>query len=306
MPQIFFFPRGRAILLQIMIKVLATDLDGTLFYPKKPVKLVHSKNKALVREFITNGGRVVLVSSRAEPFLNKVKQRLDAEVDFIGCDGTFINIGGKHVFENTFDPEKSKQMIMEIRNEFDPGLILMATKEHPAIMTRTRVSRVSNVGYFLYEAFQGAYREPWIRSDHFFYSELAKGGVRKLMILIGITKKKKALAEKLTNVFAERYPEFEFMWLNQFIEVTPKGCSKAAGVTFYLDYLGLNHDNVLVVGDSGNDAPMFEAFYENSYCMSHASDSVKAKAAHVIDHVFDLYPVLCPSVGSAPSSNKEG
>lgn len=288
-----------------MIKVLATDLDGTLFYPKKHIRLVAKKNRELLRDFIADGGRVALVSSRAEPFLVKLKKKLDLPLDFIGCDGTFITINGQSVMDKVFDPEKAKQLIAELRQDYDPGLILMTTRSHPAIMTRTRVSHMTNFLYFAYEAFQGAYREPYIRSDHFFYSELAKGEVRKLMVLIGLSKKKQALAETITHDLAAKYPDFEFAWLNQFIEITPKGCSKASGVAFYLDYLGLGHDNVVVVGDSGNDVPMFEAFHENSYCMDHAKDSVKAKAAHVVSHVYDLYPVLCPSVGSAPSE-KEG
>ena len=287
-----------------MIKALATDLDGTLFYPKKHISLVNRKNRLLLRDFIARGGKVALVSSRAEPFLTKVKRRLGLPLDFVGCDGTFVTVDGKRVLDRVLDPEKTKALIAEVRAEYDPGLIIMTTRDHPAIMTRTRVSKVTNFLYFAYELFQGAYHEPYIRSDPFFYNELAKGEVRKLMLLVGLTKQKQKLAEKMTKELAVKYPDFEFAWLNQFIEITPKGCSKASGVAFYLDYIGLNHDNVLVVGDSGNDVPMFEAFHENSYCMSHAKASVKAKAAHVVDRVSDLYPVLCPSVDN--TSEKEG
>ena len=288
-----------------MIKVLATDLDGTLFYPRSPISLVNAKNKALLQDFIAQGGRVVLVTSRAEPFLNKVRDTLGLPVDFIGCDGAFVNIDGKNVLEKEFPPQETRNLIAEIRKDYDPGLILLATRRHPAIMTRTKVSKVTNLFYFLYEAVQGAYREPWIRSDQVFYSELAKGEVRKIMILAGISKKKQLEARTITAQLAERYPDFSFAWLNQFIDITPKGCSKASGVSFYLDYLGISHDNVVVVGDSGNDVPMFQAFHENSYCMEHAKPAVKESAAHVISRVSDLRKLLCPSVDSTPSE-KEG
>ncbi len=288
-----------------MIQVLATDLDGTLFYPKSRISIVNSKNQALIRDFLSRGGRVAMVSSRAEPFLAKVKSKLNIPLDYIGCDGTFINVDGKNVLDRVFDPVMAKQLIAEIRRDYDPGLILMATRDYPTIMTRTKVNKITNIFYFIYEAVQGAYREPWVRSDHFFYSELAKGEVRKLMVLIGLTRKNQLKAEKITAHLAEKYPDFEFTWLNQFIEITPKGCSKASGVGFYLDYLGISHDNVLVVGDSGNDVPMFQAFHANSYCMAHAKPSVREKAAHVISRVSDLYPTLCPSVDNVPSE-KEG
>lgn len=288
-----------------MIKVLVTDLDGTLFYPKKPRKLICQKNKELAKDFVAQGGRVVVATSRTEAIKGKIQERLGVPFDFIGADGTIIEIDGKKVRDEVFLIEESKTMLSELRQKYDPGLILLATRNYPNVMTRTRVSHFTNFLYFAYEAFQGIYREPFVRSDAVFYSELNKGDVHKLMALIGLTKKKQLLAEKITVELAERYPDFEFSWLNQFIEITPKGCSKASAVSFYLDYLGINHDNVLVVGDSGNDVGMFEAFYENSYCMAHAKDSVKSKAAHVVPHVYDLRPVLCPSVDSTPTE-KEG
>jgi len=288
-----------------MIQVLATDLDGTLFYPKRQIKLVNRKNRALLRDFIGQGGKVVLVSSRSESFLRKTRDKLGLPVDFIGADGTVIDVAGEGVLDKVFDPDKIKALLSEIRAEVDPGLILLTSREYPIIMTRTKVNKVINFSYFLYEAVQGAYREPWIRSDHKFYSELSKGTVRKLMVLIGLSKARQAAAEDLTKEWAARYPEFEFTWLNQFIEITPKGCSKASGIAFYLDYLGISYDNVLVVGDSGNDVPMFEAFHQNSYCMAHAKPSVQQKAANVIHRVSDLRSVLCPSVGST-QSEKEG
>ena len=285
-----------------MIKVLATDLDGTLFYPKSPISLVNAKNKALLHDFLESGGRVAMVTSRSELFLTKVKDKLQMPIDFVGCDGTVINVDGANVLDRVFDPVQARALLAELRDEYHPGLIIMATRSHPAITTKARVNFITNFSYFVYEAIQGAYREPWVRSDHLFYNELAKGEVRKLMVLVGLTKKKQMLAEKITETLSERYPDFQFTWMNQFIEITPKGCSKASGVAFYLDYLGISHDNVLVVGDSGNDAPMFAAFHENSYCMSHAKESVKQQAAHIIQRVSDLRPVLCPSVDSTPSS----
>ncbi|MBE6127584.1 MAG: HAD family phosphatase [Erysipelotrichaceae bacterium] len=288
-----------------MYQVLATDLDGTLFYPKRQIKLVNRKNRALLRDFLSVGGRVAMVSSRSGQFLEKTKRKLGLPLDYIGFDGTIISVDGKIVYDRVFDPEKAKELLSYIRKEYGPGLILMSTDDNPQIMTRTKVSKTTNFLYFAYEAVQGAYREPWVRSDQKFYGELSKGKVRKMMILIGISKKKQLLAEKLTKDWSERYPDFEFTWLNQFIEITPKGCSKASGIAFYLDYLRINHDNVVVVGDSGNDIPMFEAYHGASYCMNHAKDSVKAKASHVISRVSDLRSVLCPSVGSTPSE-KEG
>ncbi|MBQ7250375.1 MAG: HAD family phosphatase [Bacilli bacterium] len=288
-----------------MIELLATDLDGTLFHPKRRTYLIPRRNKKLITDFVNRGGRVVLVSSRGDAFLERTRQRLGVPVDFIGSDGTLVQIDGKVVRENVFEVESCKKLLEELRRDYDPKMILISTRDHPNVLTRTDVSKVTNLFHFLWQMVQGAYREPFVRSDNFFYQELNKGTVRKMMILIGITKANQRRAKEITEVLQKRYPDFEFMWLNQFIEITPKGCSKASGLSFYLDYLGINHDNVAVVGDSGNDVPMFEEFYENSYCMKHAPEAIRSQAKNVVEYVSDLYPVLCPSEDDTPSE-KEG
>ena len=288
-----------------MIKVIATDLDGTLFYPKKRLRMVTKKNKEFLRRFAEQGGKVLISSSRSEQFYKKMREKLDFPFDFIGADGTFIIYNGKKIYDKTFDVPSLKRLIFDIREKYDPPLMLLSTRDSPLIMTKTKVSHWTNFVYFVYQAVQGVYHEPVVRSDHFFYGAMESGGAHKLMVLIGITKKKKKLAEQVTKDLARKYPEFEFMWLDQFIEITPKGCSKGAGVAFYLDYLGLNHDNVLVVGDSGNDVSMFEAFYENSYCMEHAPESVKAKAKHTVARVYELENELYPSADSTKAEKEE-
>lgn len=284
-----------------MFQVLATDLDGTLFYPKKRLTLIARKNLALLKKMHDRGGRVVLVTSRSEVFLKRVDEKLGFPVDVIATDGTFVRIDGEVVRDEVFDPEPFRNFVADIRKEYDPGLLLVTTRDHPIVMTKTRVSKFTNFVYFVYELSQGAYRDKYIRSDQFFYSEIQRGKVSKLMVLIGLSKKKQKEAEKICEDLKVKYPAYEFVWLNQFIEITPKGCSKASALAFYLDYLGISHDNVVVVGDSGNDVPMFEAFYENSYCMKHSPASVRAKAKHVTPHVYDLEPLLCPSEDSNPS-----
>ena len=47
-----------------MIKLLATDLDGTLFYPKRKFTLMTRKNAKFLKDFYNAGGKVMLVTGR--------------------------------------------------------------------------------------------------------------------------------------------------------------------------------------------------------------------------------------------------
>ena len=275
--------------------ILATDLDGTLFYPKKRLRMIQKKNIAFLRRVHEEGGRVVLVSSRSEQFLAKVVGKLGFPVDYIGTDGTMVYADGQKIRDCYFEPQNIKDLVNDLRSSYDPPLFIASSAEHPLIINRTQVSHMTNFMYVLYQMVQGVYREPWIRSDHVFFKEIATGKVNKLMVLIGLTKKKRQRSYQITKELQRKYPDFEFVWLDQFIEITPKGCSKASGLEFYLDYLGLNHDNVVVVGDSGNDVPMLDAFPGHSYAMAHAPKQVKEHATGVVKRVYELEPMLYPS-----------
>ena len=277
-------------------KVLATDLDGTLFFPKSQIQMIPRKNRRFLKKWIQDGNRLVLVTSRGHEFMDHMKKKFpDIPFDIVGGDGTFVQIGDQIVKEEYFEAEPFRRFLKELESDYEPGLLMTSSKDCGIIQRRSHNHGLANFFYVIYQLYQGTYRESRVKDDQVFYGEIEKGRTYKLMACIGLTKTKQRLAYHLTNLFTKEYPDFEFAWLNQFIEVTPKGCDKSSGLSFYLDYLGIPKENVSVIGDSGNDAPMFEAFYENSYCMAHSHRLVKQKAKHVVSSVADLEAYLYPS-----------
>lgn len=282
----------------IQDKVIGTDLDGTLFYPKRRIRLLSSGNKAFINRFLNDGGRLLIVSSRSDFMSQKVALALHHNLDTVCCNGSFVICNNQIIKETFFDTAYLKALLADLRKQFDPPLILLTSKDRNLVMTRTKVSHITNFGYFLYNFFQGVYKEPFVRSDHIFAQEIEKGKVYKMMVMIGVSKKSKAQAMEINRALREKYPGAEFSWIGEFIEITPKGCSKSSGIAFYLDYNHISRDNVIVVGDSGNDISMFEAYPENSYCMAHGNDHVQRHAKHIIKRFSDLESVLYPSEDS--------
>ncbi|MDD6328725.1 MAG: Cof-type HAD-IIB family hydrolase [Lachnospiraceae bacterium] len=64
-----------------------------------------------------------------------------------------------------------------------------------------------------------------------------------------------------------------------FIEVVPKGFSKATGIQFILDYYGIPLENAYVFGDSNNDLEMLQ-YVPNSIAMGVCTPEVKAVASY--------------------------
>ena len=66
-----------------MAKLLAIDLDGTLFYPKNIRRCICKKNVKFLRRWIDAGNKVVLVTSRSTQFTERLKDEIKRPVDFI-------------------------------------------------------------------------------------------------------------------------------------------------------------------------------------------------------------------------------
>lgn len=287
------------------IKIIATDLDGTLFYPRKHFSMIGKENRAFVNRFVGDGGKLLLVSSRGRYFSQKVSKNLGMPLDSVGCNGSFVISNGVLVKETYFNPGVLKKILTEMSRKWKLPLVLLMSRHRNMVLTQTGVSRMTNIGYFLYEFFQGVYREPFVRSDKIFYEEIEKGEVYKILIMMGALPNKVTLAREVNKQCRKLFPEAEFSWVGSGIEVTPKGCSKGEGLAFYLDYNHIPRDNVLVVGDSGNDISMFEEFKDQSYCLEHGPKAVQKHASHVISRFYDLEKVVYPSE-ETKNSRKEG
>ncbi|MFA7068728.1 MAG: Cof-type HAD-IIB family hydrolase [Acidaminococcaceae bacterium] len=270
-----------------MKKIIATDLDGTLFYPKRLVAMISDRNKTFIRNFIDEGGKVIIVSGRNHFFSHKVVEKIARPVDVISCNSAYISCDNKIIREAFLPKHRMRQIIEEINRDYDPNGYLLMSKEQNLVTYDRHKSHIKNVANRFYYLIQGVYREPYVYSDLVFEQEMEKGQVYKLMIYFGLSKKAQKRAKEVNKQLREKYPEIEASWIGMFIEITPRGCSKAEGIKFYLDYLKRSHEDVVVVGDSGNDISMFTTF-EHSFCMKHAHKSVRKYAKHCIRHFSDL------------------
>ena len=274
-----------------MKKIIATDLDGTLFYPKRRMTMISSKNLKFVQNYIDQGGKVIIVSGRNHYFTAKVVERINRPVDVIGCNSAFIHSDCKIVREEFLPTNRIKEIMDEINRDFDPVGYFLMSKNHTLVTYDRHRKFFNNIGHRFYYFTQGVYREPFINSEYIFNEEINHGEVHKIMMFFGISKKAVKRAKEVNKQLREKYSEIETSWVRSFIEITPKGCNKAEGLKFYLNHLNKSNDDLVVVGDSGNDISMFQAF-EHSFCMKHAPQSVQKYAKNIIRHFHDLEKFL--------------
>ena len=272
-----------------MAKVIATDLDGTLFYPKARIRMISPKSLKFLRNFIDEGGKVVLVSGRNLAYTKKVVEKIKRPVDVIGCNSSYIMSDGELIKESFFEPGRIREILRELDEEYHPKAVLMMAGESNFICKQSFKSAFYSLGYKLWYFFQGVYREKFYLNDQKFYEALDTGKIYKIMLMFGVGKKAKVAAMEANKKIREKYKdEIEASWSDEAIEISPKDCSKANGLKYYLNYHKINASDIYVVGDSGNDISMFNEFYENSFCMMRAALSVSKHANHVIKHFWEL------------------
>jgi len=276
------------------IDLIATDLDGTLFYPKKKRRMVPKATKAFIDRFTGDGGRLLLVTGRNAFFGEKVGRKIKKRLDYIACNGSLIVCNGKTIFERTIPAELAQKVFREISDEGFPVMTFLFTKSRNMVCQKKDLALWVKAGYSIYRIWQGTYREPYFKNDAMFQEELEKGEIYKIMMFPGFGKKSKVISAQKAKEFQERYPEMNIVASDQAIECTYKGCTKSEGIAFYLDYNQINVDNVLVVGDSGNDVSMFESFKKHSFCMKHGLPDVKAHASYEIRRFSDLENYVYP------------
>ena len=117
-------------------KVIATDLDGTLFYPKKRLRMINTDNKLFLRKFIDQGGRVVLVSGRNLRYLEKVKRKLKRPVDAIGCNGAFIKVDNQFIKKSPMNNLRLLKVLNDMNKRFKIGGIFLMCDEYNFIVPK--------------------------------------------------------------------------------------------------------------------------------------------------------------------------
>lgn len=272
-----------------MNKLLAVDLDGTLFYPRGKKRCISKKNVKFLQDFIDAGNKVVLVTSRSTQFTDKLKEEINRDYDIMNCTSTQIFSNGKCIRNESMNPDDLKEVLNFLDKEHRPLAYLMTSKDYPCIIKQNvRIPKFFLWIYKIYWHFQFCYREPYVLDNDLFASEIENNPIYKLMVFFGLGRNKKKVTRELNKLLREKHPNIESSWTLIVNELTPKDCNKATGLEYYCKYNGIDKKDVIVIGDSGNDISMFNKFHENSYVMAHAYPSVKKYAKYTVTRVFKL------------------
>ncbi len=248
---------------QFMIKLLVTDLDGTLL-PKGAD--VSAANIAAVQRAVAAGVTVSIATGRMYPAALPVAKSLGVDVPIVTYNGGLIRrVSGEVLFESTMEPELVAEVVDFCHSQ---GWYLQLYNDNQLYFAEyTEASRG-------YEAGQKVAGET-VGWDGF------KEHLNRVHKLVSITGSAEETAERV-RIFTEHFGDRVAAVRSNptYMEINRPGITKASGVRRLAEALGVSLDETIVLGDSYNDLPMMQVA-GTSVAMGNAEPAVKDAATFV-------------------------
>lgn len=267
-------------------KIIATDLDGTLLYPKDKKNIIYPPNLYFIQSFIDKGGKVIIVSGRSLEYGKKIKKIIDRDISIVSYNGSALFDNNELIFSSLINKKELKELIDDLF--INTKILGVGIFCDDGIYIKSRSQFGAKFATKCYTFFQKGLAEKIYYREELYEESFNNKNIYKLLIFFGIGKKSRLRAQETNKIIRNVYENFESSWSNSAIEITNKNINKGEAIEEYVRQYNINIEDIFVVGDSGNDISMFKKFHKNSFCMSHSPITVRKYAKYNIDKFEDL------------------
>ena len=244
-----------------MTKAIFLDIDGTLVsfrthtISDSTMDCLYRLRKQGIRLFIASGRhRLTMDNLSGFPFDG-----------YVAMNGALVTVDGRTISKTPIDPETARNIAMTADREGIPCVTY--GEETVAINMRNAMT----------EKIFSMIKLPQIPDIS--CMEMTDGPVFQFTIFAD----KDIEARMLERFEAGLEPS---RWHPLFMDLNPKGLSKADGIDAVLRYFGFSREESMAFGDGGNDISMLKAA-GTGIAMGNASEDVKQAADHVTASVDD-------------------
>ena len=246
-----------------MIKLIATDMDGTLLNDngkinEKIFDLIHALNEKDIK--------FAAASGRFYSQLSKNFEKVKMDMIFIAHNGALVkyNNKGKTLYSNSIDKEQIESVV-KLHPELGEELFLAG--ENEAYIVNPSEDMLNNFTSFeVPVVILKSFRE--IKNPIYKITYYMTDGVKTSMV----DYIKENLSDKLEFVVSG----------DKWIDIMNKGISKGNAINMLQEKFKINQKNTMVFGDYYNDLTMFKAAHY-SYAMENAPEDVKKHANFIAE-----------------------
>jgi len=255
------------------MKLIASDYDKT-FHRHDAQDLQINLNA--VDAWRENGNMFAISTGRDVASMMHEKKVRNIDYDYlVALNGSLVVDADNNVlFKKTFEDKLARDLVDMLKLSMGDELIVSNGFDGCNQTNRT-ASLTNDVA-----------REVFERNSKI-YSKSIETALDNEVLLIGCWSDNFEMAVMLREEILSKYDTQVEVFLNlNYINIVPKGISKASGVEVVVKHIGIDQQAVAVIGDDLNDIPMLERF--NGYAVNNARPEAKAVALKVYDSVAEL------------------
>ena len=250
-----------------MYKLVAIDMDGTLL---REDKTVSDRTKSAIKAAYAKGAKIVLASGRPLEGLLRYIEELGiySNQDYVlSYNGSLVqNVETKEVICKNILSGKDLHRLYDLSKEI--GVNLHAFSKQGCI-----TPKISE-----YSELEGKINSiPVVELN---YDDISED---EDIIKIMFVDPEEQLEEAIKKIPQSFYEEYTIVRSAPFfLEFLNKKSGKGTGVKALADFLGIKQEEVICIGDAGNDLDMIE-YAGLGVAMGNAFEEVKAAADYITD-----------------------
>jgi len=252
------------------IRLLATDIDGTLLNPQFQIS---DGDLEALRRAHAAGMEIVLVTGRRHAFALPIAKQLGFDLWLISSNGAVTRSLGGETFHRDMMPAETCRKLCGAMQEFRGNTVLTFDQETKGAIVLERLDEL------------GASIRRWLEKNMEFIRfvvPLEDALVRDpVQAMFCGTMERMSLAlrtlegvgmDGLVTVLRTEYPERDL----SMIDVLNAGCSKGHALERWARHRGYQRDEVMAVGDNHNDVEMLE-FAGHPVIMGNACEELRGR-----------------------------
>lgn len=249
-----------------MIKLVATDIDGTILIPEGKFTVGVKK---CISELCQKGIKVVLVTGRMNAAASKIAKDLGLDTPVVSYQGGLIKHKGATLYEKCLTKEQAERIIDWAKYE----KIHLNLYNDDILYSEKECYEVTRYCNNLHTEYQ-------VKS----FCDVDKVKVNKLLAIdYNHPEKIDRLEKELPKIFPELYIVKSTPY---FLEFSNKKASKYCAVKFLQNYWNITEDETLTIGDQNNDIALLKAGGIR-VAMGNATEELKKISTHTTDTVFN-------------------
>lgn len=249
------------------MKVLASDLDGTLYFGEEVG--VKPQDIKAIKEFQKAGNLFGICSGRTYAGIKHAIEDEDVKLDFyiLVSGACLMDKDGNYLYYHTIE----KNLIQRILNVIDETNINILFCHGENYYRMNPNHNMTGYGIVIHDIDEAEF-------DHYDSLHLGFDNLETL------EKVKKNLKANFSDEI-----EIHHNVLN--LDITPKGNSKGIAIKNLHKYLSVKQENIYTIGDSYNDISMLDAV-KTAFTFHESDEEVKKHAKYIVSNIAEAISII--------------